>query len=701
MLGTDAAINEVASNGGVSASAAAGSAVSVERGQDQRTAKAARVAMPAERRAAGMAGPSASNQMSPDGQSPPAASSRSQRSGELPEASQMSAHAGAVKAEPVGAATGPVPADACPEVAALARPVEVLDGAGAPHHSVGEMRRKDEQPPLPRPQFGHAGPATASGSPGNSGASAAAVGAGTAVGRSPSLPQRPEACAASNGHMDAQPDQRASRLPDVPTPRPQLLSASQQPGLQEGSPDASPQPGKGPAAMDQVAAIPTILQPTTTVLPAEQAGVQRVGNPSSGAQPEQSGLPPAELALMRQLVAQLANSQPPAAQQSLPQPQQLPGPAQAALAEVANVSEPTLAPIAAQQPGMPVDPRPARMHALARAQPRRAEQEPEAGAATARPSRVQAGMQPAHTFSATRPLAGPHPQPGGLLVEASAALSAGEARKLQQDKPKSTSPAAADVPSGEGRGVMPHEDVGVPGLEPSPEDDAPRSEGLPNTTRIYRIPTNVRLPNPGVYGWARPRDSPTAEGGFSGVSPSATAASSVPAPEAGLSPSAKSASAAGLALIAVPAPAADLVAHAQAASASDTALEAWLRELPAAVRKDLESVRELVLPLKKLRLLADIDAHLYKFSKSACWQLRGSAGRASPPGAHQISSPANPDLLLQAACIKQFQLLHVVLCAESCRHELTLIACRAARPHIGDGGCATCGIRREGGHAAH
>ena len=286
-------------------------------------------------------------------------------------------------------------------------------------------------------------------------------------------------------------------------------------------------------------------------------------------------------------------------------------------------------------------------------------------------------------------------------MAASAAPSAGEARILRQEEPKSTRPAAADLPGGEGRGVVPHQDVGVPGLEPSPEDDAPRSEGVSNTTRIYRIPTNVRLPNPGVYGWARPQESPTAEGGSSGVSPSATAASSVPAPEAGLSLSAKTASAAGLAIIAAPAPAANLAAHVQPASASDTALEAWLRELPPAVRKDLESVRELVLPLKKLRLLADIDAHLYRFSKSACSEAASEDLQAEP------HAPIRPPPLPNRTCFCRLHAPSSFNCCMLCsvlilvRHGLTLFGCRAARPHISDGGCATRGNRREGGHAAH
>ncbi len=629
VLGADAAINDAASNGGVSASAAAGSAVSAERGQHQR--------MPAER----VTG--ASIQMSPDGQSPPAASSRSQRSGELPETSQMSAHAGAVKAEPVGAATGPVPADACLEVIAPARPVEALDSAGAPQHSIEDVRRNDQELSLPRPLSGRVGPVAASASPGGSGAPAAAAGVGTAAaGQTPSSAQRAEGCAVRNEHVDAQQLQKAPRLPDVHAPRPQPLSASQQSGWQEGSPDTSPQQAKGVGATDQIPGNYTILQPTTTALPAsaEQAGIQRVGDQSSGAQSAPSGLPPAELALMRQLVAQLANSQPqtavdsqpPVAQQSLPQPQQLAAPAQPALVEGAHAPKPAPAPTAVQQPGMPVDPRPARMHALARTLPREAEREPAAGAANTRPGGVQGGLRPAHTYSATRPLAGPQPVPRGLPVEASAAPSAGEARILRREEPKQTSPAVADLPSGKGTGVMPHEDGGVPGLEPSPETDAPRIETLPNTTKIWRIPTNVRLPNPGLLGWAPPVGhrgrplSPTAEGGSSRLPPSGAAAPSVPAPEAGLSPSAETASAAGLAPAAAPEPAAGLAAHAQVPSAANIALEAWLRALPPAVRKDLESVKELVLPRKKLRLLADIDAHLYKFSKSACWQLRGSAG---------------------------------------------------------------------------
>ena len=59
-----------------------------------------------------------------------------------------------------------------------------------------------------------------------------------------------------------------------------------------------------------------------------------------------------------------------------------------------------------------------------------------------------------------------------------------------------------------------------------------------------------------------------------------------------------------------------------AAETAATASEAWVRSLPPDVRKGVDTVKELVLPLKKLKLLADIDAHLYNFSNSACWQLR-------------------------------------------------------------------------------
>ena len=471
----------------------------------------------------------------------------------------------------------------------------------------------------------------------------------------------------SNNHTDAQPDQWASRLSDVHTPHLQPQSASQQSGLQEGSPHASPQPGKVSAATDLVLANRAIWQPTTTALPAcaEQAGIQRAGDPSSGTKPRPSGLPPEDLALMRQLVAQLAGSQPQASQQPFPQPQQLFAPAQAAPAEAATLPATAMALPAAQQPGMPVDPRPARMRALAQTTPPEAEQELAAGAVHARPGSVQAGIRPAHKFSATLPLAGPQAIPRVQSAEASVAPSAGGARDMRRDKPTSTRPAAAVLLSGQGAGRMPREEGGVPGLEPSPEADAPRSETLTKTTRIHRIPSNVRLPNLGLLGWAPAwPHSPMAEGGSSGVSPPAAAAPSVSAPEAGLLPGAETAFDAGTPT-AGPAPAEDPAARAQAVSAADDAINAWLRELPPAVRKEVETVKELVLPLKKLRLLADIDAHLYKFSKRACRRLPGIAGKASP------SVPAD-ELQSFAACAlvckrHELQLLHMVLCDQHFR----------------------------------
>ena len=66
----------------------------------------------------------------------------------------------------------------------------------------------------------------------------------------------------------------------------------------------------------------------------------------------------------------------------------------------------------------------------------------------------------------------------------------------------------------------------------------------------------------------------------------------------------------------------------RAAAQPAIGVDAWLRGLPPVIRRDLESVKELVLPLKKLKLLADIDAHLYNFSKSAGWQLRVPASVA-------------------------------------------------------------------------
>ena len=602
VLGVRAANNGAASNGGVSASAAAGSAVSVEPGHRQQVAEAARIATPAEPRAAGLADPGASSRMSPNGHLPPAAWSQSPQSGELPEATQLSAHAGAVKAEPIVAAAGPVLADAMPEAAVPACPVELLHGASVPHASIEDERRKDRQVFFPSPPSGHGVPAAASGEPGDS---VAAVAADTA-----------DVAAVGQKH-------------------------------------SSPHSPKGRITTDQVSGNEASVQPSTAAVPSceQQAGVQRaVDQTSSGAQPGPSGLPAEDLALMRQLVAQLTSSQPasqtPAAHHgaSASQPQQ-----QATSAEATRMTANALAPAAAQQPGMPVDPRPARMHALAWTLPRQLEQEPAAGAGSARTGSVQAGMRSAHTFSATRPLAGPPAKPNAQAVEASAAPSAGEVRISQQDKLNPSSRAPAELPSGKRTGLAPHEDVGVPGLEPSLDGDVPKSETLPTTTRIWRVPTNVRLPNPGLLGWAPPwPQSPTAEGGASGVSPPATAGPSVPAAEAGPLPGTGTVSAAGRAPTAAPAHAEGPAGHPKAASAADIAVEAWLRELSPTARKDVETVRELVLPLKKLRLLADIDAHLYKFSKSEC---RGAPRVCCQRGQRVPDRhPSSPDGPALAAC---------------------------------------------------
>ncbi len=74
----------------------------------------------------------------------------------------------------------------------------------------------------------------------------------------------------------------------------------------------------------------------------------------------------------------------------------------------------------------------------------------------------------------------------------------------------------------------------------------------------------------------------------------------------------------------IPAPAGTLPSAWSPRAAAQPAIgvDAWLRGLPQVIRRDLESVKELVLPLKKLKLLADIDAHLYNFSNSAGRQLQ-------------------------------------------------------------------------------
>ena len=348
----------------------------------------------------------------------------------------------------------------------------------------------------------------------------------------------------------------------------------------------------------------------------------------SGATLEPSVLPSAEeLAVMRRLVAQLGGgqpgSQPPVSEHGTtsPQPQQ-----QAAPAEAAADPAAALAPAAVQQPCMPVDPRPTRMYSLTRRPPGPVGHEQAARASTVRGGSAEAHVQQAPVKSATRLSPAPTAMPGAQTVAARAAFVV-ESRRLQRDTPEPAGHAAGAVPSVQGRGFLPHEDVGVPGLEPSPEADAPQGKSPPNTTPIWRIPTNVRLPHRGHLGWAAPRaQSQAAEAGSGGPLPPAAAVPWVPASEAGSVPGIQMAFAVGKVAGegAAAGPAATSAAAGTPASARSpqataetaaVAAEAWLRDLPPIVRQEVEAVRELVLPLKKLKLLADIDAHLYSFSK--------------------------------------------------------------------------------------
>jgi len=650
-VGNDAAHHGACSIGGVSAGISP-SAVPMELGEPQHMAQATGIVMPADRCAAGIAGPGASDhRLSANGQSTMVPASQSQHSLQAPESTQMSAaHEGAVKIEPAVATSGPAPAArSADRAAAPACPRPLPDGAAATRSLDSNSHRMDMHPQAS--QVGEV-PAKASGSPAGSAASAGAVATDTAAaGQSPSSPPCPDTLATGSELGEAPPEE-PSRLPGVHATASQPRSASGQTGLQDTSDANRPQVAEDPAATKQVETQDSTLLPDPiSALPREQqAGEQHVMERSGSVQPEPSGLSAKQLEIMRQLVAQLGG-EPSVAEHgaSLPQPQQ------AALASVDQLPVPAASPVLqssgpVHQPDMPTDPRPAPSRSLAQTPPLPGPEREHAAAGrmaqAGRPPRVD--VRPQHFYSATRPLAGLEEAPGPETVSGPAngsrsiPLQDGQPNPQQDDH----SPAGLAAAARPGVSVIglsrPH--AVLPDSEAGSDTGVrPKTTTCPTTAHPSRTPTRVRLPTASRRVVA-PR--PKGSGGSSGPSPPADGAPRVPAPlPAATAPEYKSSPqtmpskhqqqapvssmssplphrteslpASGTATAANLAPAAEPSRNPQASmEPAAVALGAWLRGLPSAVHQELTAVKQLVLPCKKLKLLADVDAHLYNASKS-------------------------------------------------------------------------------------
>jgi len=650
-VGIDAAVNGVGSIGGVSPDTSPDSAAPVKPGHLQHMADVAGIAMPGGSCAAGLAGPGApDHRLSPSGQSPSVPASQSQHSLLAPESMQMSAHEGAVKTEPAVATTGRVPAAISADRAAVpVCPRPLPNGAAAARSLDSNSQRS-----VMRPQTSKVGelPAKASGSPIGSPASAGAVAADSAAaGQSPSSPPCPDTLTTGSERGEARPEE-SLRLPGVHATASRPRSASGQTGLRETSDATLQQLADDTAAMQQVEAQDSTLLPDAiTALPSEQqAGVQDVTERSSGVQPEPSGLSAKQLEILRQLVAQLGGK-PSEAQQSAPLPQ----PQQAAPSSVDHLSTPAAKPVLqsggpVHQPGLPMDPRPAPLCSPAQAPPPvRSEHElPAEGrmAQHGRPPRTDG--RPQHFFCATRPLPGLQEAPGPETVSAPAMgscsmpLQDGQPNP-QQDGSGPRGVGAADLPGVDAAGLSRQHAV-LPDSEADLDTGTrPKTETSP-TPHPLRTPTSVRLPTASRRVVA-PR--PKWNGDSSGAVPPADGAPWVPAPlpaaaapECSSSPQTmpskhqqqapasamsvpftlptESLPASGKATAATLAPAAEPARNPQASmEPAAVALDAWLRGLPSAVHQELAAVKQLVLPRKKLRLLADIDAYLFSASKGA------------------------------------------------------------------------------------
>ena len=649
----EAAIDSAASIG--SASASPDSAAPAEAGRLQHMAATPGIDMPAGRCAAGQAGPCASERLSLNSQLPLTIASQSQHSGQAPETIHTSAYEGAMKTEAAVATMAPVQAATFGEPsAALARARQLLDGAAASQFLDSSIMRADMQ--LHASQAGSEAPVKASRSPVDSGASAAAAAAHTAAaGQSPSLPPRPNTLATYSEHVNAQPAQ-ATRVPGLRAPGLQPHAASRQTGLRDTSDAILQQTAEDAAAKKhEQTRNSTLLPDRIAALPCEQlAKVPHGTEHSSGVQPEPSGLNAQQLESMSQLVAQLGST--PAARHSTSPLQ----PQQAAPASVDHLLASATSPMPqtsrlVHQPGLPVDPRPARACSLMQTTPQlEPEHERAAAGRTAQPGRPpRSDTRPQHFFSATRPLPGPGHAPGPETVSAPVRASGSMQERQpspQQDGDSPRDRAAAGL-------SRPHA-VLSGGVEVDLDTGArPKAMTGPNT-RPWRTPIHVRLPTASRRIAAA---RPAADGGSSGPSPPADGAPRVPASlpaaaaanrssspqtmpskhqqEAPASPASVplahstgspppgsvTATAAGLTPAAESAPA----PHAAVDPAAAT-LAAWLHGLPSEVRKELAAVEHLVLPRKKLKLLKDVDTHLYSASKSAVCLSQNNVDTSHP-----------------------------------------------------------------------
>jgi len=646
----DAAVNGAGGIGDVSPGPSPDSALPVKPGHLQHMADVAGIAMPGGSCTAGLAGPGApAHGLSSSGQSPRVPASRSQHSLQAPESTQMSAHEGAVKTEPAVATTGRVPAaTSADRAAAPVCPGPLPNGAAATQSLDSNNQRMDML--LHSSNFGSDVPEKTPGSAVNNGASAGAVAADTAAaGQAPSPPPCPDTLATGGEHLDAEPGQ-TTRLPGLHAPGLQRGAASEQTG-QRGTSDAIVlQATENVAAPKQAEDDSTLLPDITAALPRDsQAGEQHVTERSGSVPPEPSGLSAKQLDILRQLVAQLGGK-PSEAQQSasLPQLQQ------AAPASVDHLPAPAASPVLqsggpVHQPGLPVDPRPAPSCSLAQTPPLTEHELPAAGRMAQHGRPPQSDGRPQHFFSATRPLPGLQEAPGPETVSAPAMgsrsmpLQDGQPNP-QQDGRGRLGAAAADLPGVNAAGLSRQHTV-LPDSEADLETGArPKTAMSPTLTQRLRTPTRVRLPTASRRVVA-PR--PKGNGDSGGAVPSADGAPWMPAPNSAAAapecsslpqtvpskhqqqapasslpvpltlpteslPALGTATAAGLAPAAEPAqnPQASME---PAAAASD----AWLRGLPPAVHQELAAVKQLVLPCKKLKLLADVDNHLYNASKRA------------------------------------------------------------------------------------
>ena len=665
MLATDAATNGATGDDGDDAGAAPDSAVAVEPSHPRHTANATGVAMPDEGCAAVPRGLGGSTWLSLDGESPKVMT-HSQRSEDLPANTQMSAHEGAVKTEPAAATAGAVPAaEPADPATAPAAPRQLLNVAA--QSSDSNTQHADKQ--LPTPQGGSAILSKGSKGPVDSGAAAADTAAAIPL---PSVTLCPKPLAPGSDLAEG-PSEETLRLPGVHATASQPRSASGQIGVKD-TPDAIlPQVAEDLAAfMKQVEMQgETLLSDAIAALPrVRQADVQRVAERSGSVQSEPTGLSAEQLEKMRQLVAQLGG--PSAAQHSTAQPH----PQQAAPASsVDQLLAP--APIPVQQPGgpiqrpaLPINPRPARSCSLTQASilPR-PEHEHAAAARMAQPGRPsRSDVRPQHFFAATRPLPGlakaPDPKTASAPPMGPHRMPFQNRQPTpQQDGNSPPGLAAAALPGVMAAGVS-HQHAAVLGLEAEQDTDARIETKTGSTTpQAWRTPTHVRLPSAG-HRVVAPR--PKGDGGSSGPLPPADGAPWVPAsvpaaaawkrsvsahampinhqqgaPASSRSvplaqptesrPASVRATAAGLTPAAEPAQTPHALVDPAAA-----ALEAWLHGLPPAVHKELAAVKQLVLPRKKLQLLADLDAHLYNASKSALCQNCDNLDTSQPETAASV-----------------------------------------------------------------